>query len=400
MGMRNVILGTVAGLVLGTAGALAYSHYLGDGSLVADLQAKLDAANADLAAAQKDKQKLSQLSSENTGVSEQIDALSATNDDLRKQIDALKSAPVASPAPQINPMMLAGMMMGMMRGGGGPFQAQQRLFVMQSRLKLTPDQSTAIKTAMDADNKARRDLMRQRFQNGGKVDPAAAAAADTLDKTLATVLSPEQQTEYQQLQSDEQAARAETSATAQIDNVMPLLQLTDAQKQQAMDALYQVQMSAPDPNSLAASPDPMSAITAQVQSTQAALAKVLTPDQMTLYSQEAQQTTQAMAAFRNGRGGPGGSNGGGNNSGGGNGGGAPPNPNGTAPMATTTAGTANPGTDGTSAPATTPAAASTADTAAAASTTATPSTTTSLPITNADGSVTEPAATTNAAPAQ
>jgi len=371
------------------AGALAYSHYLGDGSLVADLQAKLDAANADLAAAQKDKQKLSQLSSENTGVSDQIDALSASNEDLRKQLAALKSTPTASP--QLNPVTLAGMLMGMMRGGGGPFQAQQRLFVMQKRLNLTPDQAAKIKAAMDADNKARRDLMRQRFQNGGKVDPAAAAAADTLDSTLATVLSPDQQAQYQQLQADEKAARAETSATAQIDGVMPLLQLSDSQKQQAMDALYQVQMQAPDPTSLITSPDPMGALTAQAQSTQAVLSKVLTPDQMTLYSQEAQQTAQAMAAFRGGRGGPGGGNGGG---------GAPANPNGAAPAVATASGAPASGSDGSSAPATTPAVASTTDTTAAASTTATPSTTASPPVTNADGSVTEPAAITNAAPAQ
>ena len=298
MEMRNVILGTVAGLVLGSVGALAYSHYLGDGSLLADLQDKLDAANASLAALKTDKQ---QLSTETTGVSAQVDELSASNADLRKQVDALKAAPPT--AAPLNPATLAGMIMGMMRGGGGPFQAQQRLFVMQKRLNLTPDQTAKIKAAMDADNKARRDLMRQRFQNGGKVDPAAAAAANTLDKTLATVLSPYQQTQYQQLQADEKAARAETSATSQVDGVMPLLQLTESQKEQAMDALYQVQMAAPDPTSLAGAPDPLGAISTQAQSTQAALAKVLTPDQMTLYQQQAQQTAQAMAAFRGGRGG-------------------------------------------------------------------------------------------------
>jgi len=354
MEMRNVILGAVVGLVLGTVGALAYSHYLGDGSLLADLQAKLDAANADLAALKKDKQ---QLATETSGVSDQVDALSASNAELRKQLDAVKSTPPA--AAPVNIETLAGMMMGMMRGGGGPFQAQQRLFVMQSRLKLTPDQTAKIKAAMDADNKARRDLMRQRFQNGGKVDPAAAAAANTLDSTLATVLSPYQQQQYQQLQADEKAARAETQATSQVDGVMPLLQLTDAQKEQAMDALYQVQMSAPDPQSLMTVPDPMSAITAQAQSTQAVLAKVLTPDQMSLYQQEAQQTAQAMASFR-GRGFGGGGNGGGNGGGQGN------------------------------APATT-------GTASATPAVAAP---TPAPVANADGSGTPPAATTNAAPTQ
>lgn len=384
MEMRNAILGTVAGLVIGTAGALAYSHYLGDGSLLADLQSKLDAANADLAALKKDKQ---QLATETTGVSDQVDALSASNADLRKQIETLKSGQPAAAAP-VNIETLAGMMMGMMRGGGGPFQAQQRLFVMQKRLNLTADQTAKIKAAMDADNKARRELMRQRFQNGGKVDPAAAAAANTLDSTLATVLSPYQQQQYQQLQADEKAARAETMATTQVDNVMPLLQLSDTQKEQAMDALYQVQMNAADPTTLAASPDPMSAITAQAQSTQAVLTKVLTPDQMTLYQQEAQQTAQAMASFRGGRGGGnggGGGNRGANGVGGGNGGGAPnqnaPAPAPPAPAVATTSGTVTTGGDASSAATTTPAA-TTGDNSSSTSTTTTA------------------AATTNAAPTQ
>jgi hypothetical protein len=375
MAMKNSMLGVVAGLFLGTVGALAYSHYLGDGSLVDDLQARLDQATADLAKAKNDKQQLSQ---ETTGVSDQVDELSASNADLRKQVAELKSTPATNAAPQINPATLAGMMMGMMRAGGGPFQAQQRLFTMQARLKLTPEQSATIKAAMDADQKARRDLMRQRFQNGGKIDPAAAAAANTLDKTLATVLSPDQQQKYQQLQTDEKTARAETMATSQVDGVMPLLQLTDTQKEAAMDALYQVQMAAPDPSSLVTDPNALAALGTQAQSTQAALAKVLNPDQMTLYQQQAQAQAQAMAAFGQRRG---------VGNGAGNGGGAP-NANAAGGTGTTTGGTT---TIASSAPATATAVA--------------PVTATSAPLsTNAEGSTSASgstaAATTNAAPTQ
>ncbi len=284
-------------------GALAYSHYLGEGSLLAGLQSQLDAANADLTKLKTDRQ---QLSRETSGVSDQVDQLEASNADLRKQLDEAKSAPPSTNAAPLNPAVLGGMLMGMMRGGGGPFQAQQRLFVMKSRLKLTDDQSAKIKDAMDADQKARRDLMRQRFQNGGKIDPTAAAAANTLDKTLATVLSPEQQTAYQQLQSDEKASRAEISATTQVDGMMPLLQLNDSQKEAAMEALYQIQVSAPDPNNLITDPNAMTALATQAQSTQAALAKVLNQDQLALYQQQAQQQAQGMAAFGRGRGGNGG----------------------------------------------------------------------------------------------
>jgi hypothetical protein len=263
-------------------------------------------------------------------------------------------------------------MMGMMRGGGGPFQAEQRMFTMQARLHLTPDQAAKVKAAMDADQKARRDLMRQRFQNGGKIDPAVAAAANTLDKTLASVLTYQQQADYQKLQTDEKAARAETMATSQVNGVMPLLQLTDSQKEAAMQALYQVQVNAADPNALMADPNPMAQISAQAAATQAVLAKVLTPDQMTLYQQQSAQTAQAMAQFQQ-NGGQRGNRGGNGGNGGGNGG-----PGGGPGAATTAAAT----------PSATP---------APAATTTTPAATT-----NADGTpaTPAPAATTNAAPTQ
>jgi hypothetical protein len=377
-------LGVVAGLLVGTIGALAYSHYLGEGSLLSDLQAQLDAANADLAKVKTDK---IQLSKETSGVSDQVDELAASNADLRKQLDQVKSAPPAPPA-QVSAATLGGLIMGMMRGGGGPFQAQQRLFVMQSRLKLTAEQSATIKAAMDADAKARRDLMRQRFQNGGKVDPAAAAAANTLDKTLATVLSPDQQTAYQQLQTDEKTARAETSATSQVDGMMPLLQLSDSQKEAAMDALYQVQMGAPDPNSLMADPNPMASISSQAQATEAALTKVLTPEQQALYQRQSQVQADAMAAFRGNRGG---------GNGGGNGGGAAPNANATGGSAPSTSGTTTAGYGGSPAPST-PSTSTMPTTSPAPTTNADGSAVTPAATTNADGSAIAPAATTNAAP--
>ena len=280
--MRNAILGTVAGLALGTVGALAYSHYVSDGR-IADLQAQLDAANGKLAKVTQEKQ---QIAKETTGVSDQVDHLMASNEDLKRQLDDLKKTPAtaAATAP-VNPMALAGVVMGMFRGG---MQSQQQLFLLQSRLHLSPDQATAIKAAMDADNKARRDLMQQMFRNGGKIDPTAAAAANTLDQTLTSVLSPAQQAQYQQVQADEKTSRADTSATVQMNQVAPLLQLSDSQRDQVFNALYQVQMSAPDPMTLMTNPNAATIISQQAQATQDALSKVLTVDQMTLYQQQAQ----------------------------------------------------------------------------------------------------------------
>src|ERR1700722_6975613 len=113
--MRNALLGTLAGLAIVTVSALAYSHYLGDGKLLADLQAQFDTANANLAKAAQDRKLLT---NETSGASDQIDHLVASNEDLKGQLDNLKKAPATTvAAPPINPATLASMMMGMMRGG-------------------------------------------------------------------------------------------------------------------------------------------------------------------------------------------------------------------------------------------------------------------------------------------
>jgi hypothetical protein len=300
--MRNAILGTIVGLAVGTVGALAYTHYLGDGKLLSDLQSQLDAANAKLANLSQAKD---QLQRENTGISSQVDQLIDTNATLKKQLDGAKTEPTETVASQVNPMALIGTIRGMMRAG---MQGQARMLLLQTRLHLTPDQSAKIKAAMDADGKARRELMQQMFRNNGKIDPAAAAQANTLDQTLATVLTPEQQAAYKQVQSDEQASRADTAATVQVDQMMPLLQLSDSQKDQVYNAIYQSQMTAPDPMTLISNPNAVSIVTSQAQATQTALAKVLTPDQMALYQQQGQAMPQFGGFGR--RGGGNGGNGG------------------------------------------------------------------------------------------
>ncbi len=311
--MRNVILGSIVGLILGTAGALAYSQYV-ENSRVADLQAQLDAANAKLA---KDAQVGKSLSQETSSVSDQIDHLQATNDDLRKQIEDLKSgAPASGMAAggvTVNPLTVAGIMRGMMRSG---MQGQNRMLLLQTRLHLTPDQAAKIKAAMDADNRARGEAMRAMFRNGGKPDPNAAPPANSLDQTLVATLSPSQQMEYKKVQADEQTSRAETAATIQMDQMAPLLQLSDAQKDQVSSALYQLQISQPDPVTLISNPDAMSVLASQAKNTEEVMAKVLTPDQMGVYQQAGQAFTQFGGAGGFGGGGFGGrgrGNGGGGN---------------------------------------------------------------------------------------
>jgi hypothetical protein len=89
-----------------------------------------------------------------------------------------------------------------------------------------------------------------------------------------------------------------------VNQVTPLLQLSDSQKDQVYNALYQVQSTAPDPTSLIGNPDAASILAAQTKATEAALGTVLTPAQMALYQQEEAATPRFGG--RGGRGGGGG----------------------------------------------------------------------------------------------
>jgi Spy/CpxP family protein refolding chaperone len=376
--MRNAILGTVAGLLVGSVGAVAYSHYLGDGSLLADLQSQLDSANTKLAKVQSDEKYLrEQYNSETEQLNQVLNSRQGTDATTAPSASATPAAvPLSIGGVQITPDMIRGFLAMSSRGGpnGGAFRSpEQRMLLLQSRLKLTPDQTKAIKDAMDADQQARRDAFRKARETGQPPDPAALAASSTLDRTMASVLTPEQQVQYQQVQADEKTARAETTATAQVDNLVPLLQLTDDQKEKAMTALYQQQLSAPDPASLAGNPNVLGTLAQQGQTVQAALKQVLTPDQYTLYQQSEQLQQQGLTNFggRN-RGNGGNGNGGGQGQRPADAGNAPGSPTASAPTATTSTGT---------------------DTTAATGTSTTGTTTDTSSATNA------PTATTNAATA-
>ena len=321
--MRNIILGSIAGLLIGAAGAMGYSQLAGTGNELADLQSKLNDANAKLAKTQADMKFLKEQYNSETDQLNQVLASkqqASTTDAGATPAAAPASNPLTIGGMAITPDMVRGFMAMMGRGGpGGGFRSpEQRTFLLQARLKLTPDQAKAIKDAMDADNKARRDAFRAARQNGGQVDPAALAAANSLDKTMASVLSPSQQVQYQQVQADEKQARAEVQATQQVDNMMPLLQLTDDQKSKLMNSLYQQQLSAPDmgapggPGGFGGGPgggNPLTALAQQGQAINSAMKSVLSADQYALYQQNEQVQQQAMANFGGGQ--NGGQNGGG-----------------------------------------------------------------------------------------
>ena len=167
--MRSLLLATLAGLLVGAVGALGYSHYLGEGKQLADLQDQLRAANSSLA---KVTQESRESKSETTALSAQVQQLTATKDDLKKQVEELKTSATATSAPAAVPNPLAGMA-GIMKTAMAQ-HTQEQLLLLESRLHLTPDQQAAVKAALDNEAK-RAEEMQARMFAGGKIDPQTMA---------------------------------------------------------------------------------------------------------------------------------------------------------------------------------------------------------------------------------
>jgi cell division protein FtsB len=267
--MRFLIMGALTGLIIGTVGALGYSHYFGEGRRLAELQAELSAVSASSGhVAEHGKE----LSSETDAMSSQIDQLAATNDKLKQQVADLKKNGPAPGGFVIPTAMLAPM--------ADRFktrmeqQHQQKMLLLKTRLHLTPDQEAALQAEMDGETKKMQEMSASVMQSG-KFDPGAFAGMNRgqqgIDQTLDSILTPDQKTAYQQMQADQKKAQTETAATAEMNEVAPLLQLNDTQKDQVYSALYQARVDGQDP-----------------ATKQAALAKILTPDQMSAYQQQSQ----------------------------------------------------------------------------------------------------------------
>ena len=279
-------------------GALGYSHYFGEGRQLADLQAEVDVYKSKL---DKATQAGQQAKSETDAMSAQIQQLTSTKDDLQKQVDDLKSnspsAPASGPA---NPMVG---MAGMMKAGMAQHYEEQ-LLMLESRLHLTPEQIAAVKASMDAEGKRGEEMAAKMF-SGGKIDPQAMADLKnfkSVDQTLKAILTPEQQTEYAQMQTDQKNSAAETMASVQMNQLAPLLQLSDSQKDQVYSALAQSQVDTQDPSWIKnnvpnGATDPVAIMEAQAQAKEAALAKILSPDQLATYHQQAQSQLDMQKAI-------------------------------------------------------------------------------------------------------
>jgi hypothetical protein len=104
------------------------------------------------------------------------------------------------------------------------------------------------------------------------------------------------------MKTEEKNSTAETSATFEMNQVAPLLQLSDTQKDQVANALYQVQLNSQDPawikqNVTTSASNPLSILDAQAKAKEDALSKILTPEQLAAYHQQAQSQLDLQKAM-------------------------------------------------------------------------------------------------------
>jgi chromosome segregation ATPase len=284
----------MAALVVGILGALGYSHFLGEGLALANLQDDLGKTKADLASA---KQEIRMAKSEHDAMSAQIQQLDSTKEDLQRQLDDAKGPAAASTdgAPAANPMSA-------MIKANLTQQYQEKLDLLIKRLHLTPDQIAKVKAAMDDEAKLA-DAMTAKMLSGGKVDPAAMKGMKSVEMTLNDILTPDQKTGYEQMKAEQKSSAAEMMASVEMNQMTTALQLNDTQKDQVYNALYQVQISSEDPNWVknnVNTSDPTSILDAQAKAREDALSKILTPDQLSTYHQQTQaQLNMQKAMMKN-----------------------------------------------------------------------------------------------------
>ncbi len=296
--MRGAIFG-VAGLILGALGALGYSHYLGEGKQLADQQGQLTKLQSDLASA-KNTSSLSK--SENDALTAQVQQLITTKDDLQKKVDSGQGTSGSSP---MLPGGISGSdMAGLVKAQIGQMN-DQKLRMLESRLHLTPDQVEKIKAAMDAETD-RTAQMSTKLLAGQKIDMKSLMKDTqnfkTADQTIQDVLTPDQKTAYTQIQNDQKKSQAETSASFEMNQVAPMLNLSETQKDQVESALYQVQIDSGTSDwrkkyQGTPSSDPTAYMDAEEKAKEDALSSVLTPDQMTTYRQQAESQLNMQKAM-------------------------------------------------------------------------------------------------------
>jgi hypothetical protein len=229
--------------------------------------------------------------------------LESDNLQLAKRVqDLMQQAPPA-PTPDkskgpSNP--LAAMFGGDSNDTNGPGNAMQQMMKaaleqqmegkitrMKSKLNLSPDQEKGIREALSGEMKrGQENALRMLKGDTKSEEPAKAPVTVSSDEAIKALLTPEQQTGYEQLKQEEVSNNARLLANSELLQMQNTLGLDAAQQDKVFAVLYEqsrTQLAAaqtPNPGSAA---NPLGAMTDMMQKKLDALKGVLTDDQFESY---------------------------------------------------------------------------------------------------------------------
>ena len=255
--VRNALLGSFIGLIVGITGTLIYEQYMGPGAKLERTQADLDSASAQLAKSEQNSK------TEIEGLTSKVNQLTATDGELTDQIEQIKK--VSSPPENLpSNAVLQG-------------RIAQEVLRLTSLLHLTPDQAAAAKELMEHEVSA--------------VSSHQKITRSFLQDLQEQVLTPEQKMAYNKMLVDDRTNQADNTSTVETNQLSGLLQLTDAQKDQVYSALYQLQIS-PSTGPGHSLSDEEAYLDSQAQAKQEALTKILNPNQLSIYTKQVQNQLQ------------------------------------------------------------------------------------------------------------
>ena len=145
---------------------------------------------------------------------------------------------------------------------------------LKSQLQLTPAQEAVLKTTMESVVQA---------------CTSHTPIVKTVDQAFKEILNPQQELAWQDIKEESPKVEAELMATNEMVSAAKLLHLNAAQKDKVWTALYQIALDAPTRMKSIRSPFELaSAFETEAQAKEIALAKILTPDQYAIYTQDIQ----------------------------------------------------------------------------------------------------------------
>ncbi|MGO8925334.1 MAG: hypothetical protein ACLQU3_00200 [Limisphaerales bacterium] len=166
--------------------------------------------------------------------------------------------------------------MTLLKQANTDLQVEGRLLQLKNRLQLTPEQQARA-----------RELLASRF--------AAAGRVSDFNLGFSTILTPEQQASWQQMQRDDQQNRTEgdawTSAAMELDTMQLALGLSAEQQQKALPVLYQRALEEREAGDRKESDVPNWPI--RLERELDGLKEVLTDEQLAIYQKFRQQTLKS-----------------------------------------------------------------------------------------------------------